>query len=75
MRCWRTSRDLAERIWAEVQRQRESAVYQERRDAYPGEALGFVRKVPALGDAALKSLSECSFTARKLRFFERFRLA
>jgi hypothetical protein len=35
--------------------------------------LGSVRKVPALGDAALKSLSECSFTARKLRFFERFR--
>jgi hypothetical protein len=29
--------------------------------------------VPALGDAALKSLSECSFTAGKLRFFERFR--
>ncbi|MFG0420146.1 substrate-binding periplasmic protein [Pseudomonas sp. zjy_8] len=26
--------DLAERIWAEVQRQRESAVYRERRDAY-----------------------------------------
>ena len=41
----------------------------------PAAALGFVRKVPALGDAALKSLSECSFTVRKLRFFERFRLA
>ncbi|MPT16842.1 MAG: hypothetical protein E2579_03585 [Pseudomonas sp.] len=30
---------------------------------------GSVRKVPALGEAALKTVSECSFTARKLRFF------
>ena len=52
------------------------AIFQQDAQRYQqSQALGFVRKVPALGDAALKSLSECSFTARKLRFFERFRLA
>ena len=37
--------------------------------------LGSVRKVPALGDASLKIGSECSFTARKLRFLTHFCLA
>ena len=36
------------------------------------QALGSVRKVPALGDASLKTGSECSFTARKLRFLAFF---
>jgi len=31
--------------------------------------------MPALGDASLKKASECSFTARKLRFLSLFRLA
>ncbi|WP_170286252.1 hypothetical protein [Phytopseudomonas argentinensis] len=32
-------------------------------------------KTTALGQAALKTGSKCSFTARKLRFFADFRLA
>lgn len=39
------------------------------------QGLGSVRKVPALGDASLKTGSECSFTARKLRFPTCFCLA
>ena len=39
------------------------------------EALGSVRNVSALGYAALKTGSECSFTPRKLRFLASFRLA
>ncbi|MND30741.1 hypothetical protein D3C81_365540 [compost metagenome] len=38
-------------------------------------ALGSVRKALILGDAALKTASECSFTTRKLRFLGCFRLA
>jgi hypothetical protein len=38
-------------------------------------SLGFVREVPALGHAALKINSECSFTLRKLRFLADFCLA
>ena len=37
--------------------------------------LGSVRKALILGDAALKTTSECSFTTRKLRFLGCFRLA
>ncbi|SOQ12695.1 hypothetical protein [Pseudomonas syringae group genomosp. 3] len=37
--------------------------------------LGSVRKVAALGDAALKTGSECSFTASRLRFLVCFCLA
>lgn len=37
--------------------------------------LGYVRDVLALGDAALKPGSECSFTTSKLRFLASFRLA
>lgn len=37
--------------------------------------LGSVRKALILGDAALKTASECSFTTRKLRFLGCFRLA
>ncbi|MEA5674287.1 hypothetical protein VA602_23495 [Pseudomonas sp. MH2] len=39
------------------------------------EFLGSVRKALILGDAALKTASECSFTTRKLRFLGCFRLA
>ncbi|MCL6308453.1 hypothetical protein QQL38_03740 [Pseudomonas syringae] len=38
-------------------------------------ALGSVRKVAALGDASLKTGSECSFTTRRLRFLACFCLA
>jgi hypothetical protein len=38
-------------------------------------SLGSVRKALILGDAALKTASECSFTTRKLRFLGCFRLA
>jgi len=37
--------------------------------------LGSVRKALVLGDAALKTASERSFTTRKLRFLGCFRLA
>jgi hypothetical protein len=39
-----------------------------------GRTLGSVRKALILGDAALKTASECSFTIRKLRFLGCFRL-
>ncbi|MDG9926507.1 MULTISPECIES: hypothetical protein [unclassified Pseudomonas] len=40
---------------------------------YFGSAL--YEKCLRIGDAALKTVSECSFTARKLRFFACFCLA
>jgi len=43
--------------------------------ALDSQALGNGGKVPALGHAALKISSECSFTLRKLRFLADFRLA
>ncbi len=43
--------------------------------AYLKDVLGSVRKALILGDAALKTASECSFTTRKLRFLGCFRLA
>ena len=37
--------------------------------------LGFVRKLPALDNTALKIASKCSFTPRKLRFLVNFALS
>ena len=49
------------------------AIFQQDAQHYQqSQALGSVRKVPALGDASLKTGSECSFTARKLRVLPRF---
>ena len=44
-------------------------------DLHLAAALSSVRNVSTLGYAALKTSSECSFTARKLRFLACFRLA
>ncbi len=45
------------------------------RGSTPASKLGYVRKVAVLGDAALKTGSECSFTTRRLRFLACFCLA